>query len=58
MPATFGDARAAARTWRANSYFAIRSQHQQTTPEESSEESSESDAGGAGGAGALMDDSE
>ena len=58
VPATFDDARAAARTWRANSYFAIRSQHQQTTPEESSEESSESDAGGAGGTGALMDDSE
>ena len=61
VPATFDDARAAARTWRANSYFAIRSQHQQTTPEESSEESSESDAGDAGGAGdtgALMDDSE
>ena len=61
VPATFDDARAAARTWRANSYFAIRSQHQQTTPEESSEESSESDAGGAGGAGgagALMDESE
>ena len=55
--ATFDDARAAARDWRAKSYFATRSQQQQctTTSGDSSGESSESEGGGAG---APMDESD